>query len=425
MNVIVIGGGAAGMSAASRIKRAKPDWRVTVFERSWMVSHAPCGIPYLLSDKTKEVKELMYYTPDYFREKRGIDVRVNAEVKKVDLRRRLVIVKEEGVEREYRFDKLVIATGAKAKRGPGVPIRHPANAGKLKEIVEGAKRIAVVGGGITGVEVASELREAGKEVYLFQRSRLLRKNFDPEFSEIVERKLKEMGVNVIHEEVIEGDERNVRTRERAYSFDVVISAIGYEPEVELVKDQLRLGPHGAIDVNEYLETSEPGVFAAGDAAEHWMAHTGVRVWCPLAPTANKMGLVAGLNVVGKGLRFPGTLCSALLKVGDLELGRSGHTEDNLKELGFNYEKSFVKSRNKAHYYPGGSEVWVKMMASDKILGVQVAGREIRGRLDAASVAMFAKMSPRELFFSDIAYAPPFGPVWDPIIVAARLLADLR
>ncbi len=413
------------MSAASRVKRVRPDWRVIVFERSWMVSHAPCGIPYLLSGKTKNVKDLMYYTPEYFREKRGIDVRTNAEVKKIDLKRRIVIVKEEGIEKEYRFDKLIIATGAKAKRGPGVPIRHPAEAGKLKEMVGRARKIAVVGGGITGVEVAAELRENGKDVYLFQRSRLLRKNFDPEFSEIVERKLKEMGVKVIHEEVIEGDERRVRTRDKTYDFDLVLSAIGYEPEVDLVKDQLRIGPHGAIEVNEYLETSEPDVYAAGDAAEHWMAHTNVRVWCPLAPTANKMGLVAGLNASGKRVRFPGTLCSALLKVGDLELGRSGHCEDDLKSLGMKYEKAFVKSRNKAHYYPGGSEVWVKMMASDKILGVQVAGREIRGRLDAASVAMFAKMSPQELFFSDLAYAPPFGPVWDPIIVAARLLANLR
>ncbi len=447
MEVVVIGGGAAGMSAASRVKRIRKDWTVRVFEGSGYVSYAPCGLPYFIVGKVKEPDDLTYYPVEVFREKRGIDVHVNAWVIGVDKNKRVVRVKENGEVKEYHWDKLIIATGAKPKslgvEGEdlrGVIKLHTVESGiAAREELKGAKSVVVVGAGFTGVEVAGELKEAGYEVHLIVRSRVLRKSFDEEMSEIVENHLKEKGINIIKgatvsriigKERVEGVELSTGERLNAQA---VVVAVGMEPANELAKEMgLELGVNGAIRVNEFMETSEPDVYAAGDVAESWHVHLGqqYRVWCPFAPPANKMGLVAGLNAAGKRVSFPGSSCTGITKVMGLEIGRTGLTEEEAKKMGFKVSASMVKGRTRAHYYPGSSFTHVKLVAdaeTGQVLGVQVVGPEgVKGRVDAVASLLTRKGTVRDLFFADLGYVPPLAPVWDPLVTAARLLyKDLR
>ncbi|UXD21747.1 CoA disulfide reductase [Ignicoccus pacificus DSM 13166] len=447
MEVVVIGGGAAGMSAASRVKRLHKDWTVRVFEGSGYVSYAPCGLPYFIVGKVKEPNQLTYYPVEVFREKRGIDVHVNAWVIDVDLDKRIVKVKEGGEVKEYHWDKLILATGAKPKdlgvegeNLKGVIKLHTVESGiKAREELQGAKSVVVVGAGFTGIEVAGELKEAGYQVHLVVRSRVLRKSFDEEMSELIENHLKKNGINLIKGVTVErivGKERvegvELSNGEKVEAQAVVV-AVGMEPANELAKKMgLELGVNGAVRINEYTETSMQDVYAAGDVAESWHVHLGTdyRVWCPFAPPANKMGLVAGLNASGKRVSFPGSSCTGITKVLGLEIGRTGLTEEEAKKMGFKVTASMVKARTRAHYYPGSSFTNVKLVADSNtgmVLGVQVVGPEgVKGRVDAVATLLTRRGTVRDLFFADISYVPPLAPVWDPLVTAARLLyKDLR
>jgi len=445
VEIVVIGGGAAGMSAASRIKRLHKDWTVRVFEGSGYVSYAPCGLPYFIAGKVKEPNDLTYYPVEVFREKRGIDVHVNAWVTEVDKDRKVVKVRENGEVKEYRWDKLILATGAvpndlgvEGEELKGVIKLHTVETGiKAREELKGAKSVVVVGAGFTGVEVAGELKEAGYEVHLIVRSRVLRKSFDKEMSELIEEHLKNHGINLIKGVTVE----RILGKERVEGIELsdgnkidaqaVVVATGMKPANELAKQMgLRLGVANAVRVNEYMETSEPEVYAAGDVAESWMIHTGDRVWCPFAPPANKMGLVAGLNAAGKRVAFPGSSCTGITKVLGLEIGRTGLSEEEAKALGFEVATSMVKARTRAHYYPGSQFTHVKLVADAKtgqVLGVQIVGPEgVKGRVDAVASLLTKRGTVRDLFFADLGYVPPLAPVWDPLVTAARLLyKDLR
>ena len=444
MEVVVVGGGAAGMAAASRVKRLHKDWTVRVFEASGYVSYAPCGLPYFIVGKVKEPDDLVYYPVEVFREKRGIDVHVHAKVVDVSYEKRTVTVLENGEKKEYKWDKLILATGAKPKdlgvEGEdlrGVVKLHTVESGiKAREELKDAKKVVVVGAGFTGVEVASELRDAGKEVHLIVRSRVLRKSFDEEMSELIEEHLKNVGIKlhkgvtvtrILGKERVEGVELSDGSKLEAQA---VVVAVGVEPNVELAKKLgLKLGKFGGIKVNEYMETSLPDVYAAGDVAESWMVHTGTEAWCPFAPPANKMGLIAGLSASGRRVPFPGVSCTGITVASGLEIGRTGLTEEEAKKLGFKVKASFVKARTKAHYYPGSSFTHVKLVATDDgmVLGVQVVGPEgVKGRVDAVATLLTRKGTVRDLFFADIGYVPPLAPVWDPLVTAARLLySELR
>ena len=444
MEVIVVGGGAAGMAAASRVKRIHKDWNVRVFEASGYVSYAPCGLPYFIVGKVKEPDDLVYYPVEVFKKKRGIDVHVHAKVVDVSYENRTVDVIENGERKTYKWDKLILATGAKPKRLgvegedlEGVIKLHTVESGILaKKELERAKKVVVVGAGFTGVEVASELKDAGKEVHLIVRSRVLRRSLDPEMSEIVEAHLNNVGVKlhkgvsvarIVGKEKVEGVELSDGSKVDA---DAVVVAVGVEPNVELAKKLgLELGKYGGIKVNEYMETSLSDVYAAGDVAESWMVHTKTEAWCPFAPPANKMGLVAGLSAAGRRVAFPGVACTGITVASGLQIGRTGLTEEEAKKLGFKVKSSFVKARTRAHYYPGSQFTHVKLVASEDgtVLGAQVVGPEgVKGRVDAVATLLTRKGTVRDLFFADISYVPPLAPVWDPLVTAARLLySDLR
>ncbi|MCD6373634.1 MAG: CoA-disulfide reductase [Thermococcus sp.] len=435
--VVIIGGGAAGMSAASRVKRLKPEWDVKVFEATEWVSHAPCGVPYVVEGLSPKEK-LMHYPPEVFIKKRGIDLHMKAEVIEVEQGR--VRVREEDGEHTYEWDYLVFANGASPQVPPlegsdleGVFTADlPPDAVAITEYMEkhDVKDVVVIGTGYIALEMAEAFVERGKNVTLIGRSeRVLRKTFDKEITDIVEAKLRE-SLNLRLEELtlrFEGDGRveKVVTDAGEYKADLVIVATGIKPNTGLARELgVRIGETGAIWTNEKMQTSVENVYAAGDVAETKHIITGRRVWIPLAPPGNKMGYVAGSNIAGKEIHFPGVLGTSVTKFLDLEIGKTGLTEAEAIKEGYDVRRAFIKAGTRPHYYPGAREVWLKGVVdneTNRLLGVQAVGAEILPRIDTAAAMIQAGFTTRDVFFADLAYAPPFAPVWDPLIVLARVL----
>ncbi len=435
--VVVIGGGAAGMSAASRVKRLKPDWDVKVFEATEWVSHAPCGVPYVVEGISPKEK-LMHYPPEFFIKKRGIDLHLNAKV--VEVEQGQVRVQEKDGEHKYEWDYLVFANGASPKLPPieGIDLEGvftadlPPDAVAIREYMQkyDVKDVVVIGTGYIALEIAEAFAAQGKNVTLIGRSeRVLRKSYDKEITDIVEAKLREH-INLRLQELtirIEGKERveKVVTDANEYKADLVVIATGIKPNIELAKQLgVRIGETGAIWTNEKMQTSVENVYAAGDVAETKHIITGRRVWVPLAPPGNKMGYVAGSNIAGNEIHFPGVLGTSITKFMDLEIGKTGLTESEALKEGYDVKTGFIEARTKPHYYPGGKKIWLKAVAdkeTDKLLGLQAVGSDVLPRIDAFAITLQAGFTTKDLFFADLAYAPPFAPVWDPLIVLARVL----
>ncbi|WP_456394634.1 CoA-disulfide reductase [Thermococcus sp.] len=435
--VVIIGGGAAGMSAASRVKKLKPEWDVKVFEATEWVSHAPCGVPYVV-EGISPMEKLMHYPPEFFIKKRGIDLHLNAEV--VEVGQGYVRVRESDGEHTYEWDYLLFANGA----SPQVPAIEgcslegiftadlPPDAAAIREYMErnGVRNVVVIGTGYIAVEMAEAFAAQGKEVTLIGRSeRVLRKTFDREITDIVEETMRQH-LNLRLEELtleFEGNGRveKVITDAGEYRADLVIIATGIKPNTELARQLgVRIGETGAIWTNERMQTSVENVYAAGDVAETRHLITGRRVWVPLAPPGNKMGYVAGSNIAGKEIHFPGVLGTSITKFMNLEIGKTGLTEAEAVKEGYDVKTAFIKARTRPHYYPGAREIWLKGIAdkeTGRLLGLQAVGAEILPRIDTFAVALQAGFTVRDLFFADLAYAPPFAPVWDPLVVLARVL----
>lgn len=433
MKVVIVGGGAAGMTAASRIKAIKPEWDVIVFEETNFVSHAPCGIPYVVEGISK-AEHLMYYPVDFFRKERNIDVRINAKV--VEAGQGYVRVRENGKESKYEWDKLLIATGAlpKVPKVEGVElenvvtIRHPAFAGKIKKMVDEAQRTVIVGAGYIGVEMAEAIASLGKKTTVVEFLDQPLPNLDKEIAEVVKAEMSKKVDLRLNEAVkaFEGKDKveRVITDKGSYECDLAIVATGVRANVEIAKMLgCKIGETGAIWVDEKMRTSVENVFASGDCAETKHMVTGKRVWIPLAPSANKMGYVAGVNIAGGDLEFPGVLGTQLTKFFDLEIGSTGLSEKSAKAEGFEVRTTTIKAKTRVHYYPGGKDITLKVVADKegRILGAQAVGSEVAMRINVFAAMIQAKFRARDVFFADLAYAPPLTPIWDPIIVSARTL----
>lgn len=428
MNVAVVGGGAAGMTAASRVRALKPEWKVSVFEASNFVSHAPCGIPHVVAGIT-DVGSLMYYPPEFFIKKRGIDLHLNARV--VEAGYGYLIVEENGKERRYDWDRLVLATGASPliPRIDGVGLENiftvdlPPDAERI--IKAKGENIVIVGSGYVGLEMAEAL--SSRKVTVIEMLSHPLPNFDADVADVV-RKEVEKKVNLrLNErvEAFEGEDRveKVVTDKGEYEADFVILAVGVKPNIELAKQlRVRLGETGAIEVDKHMTTNIDEIFAAGDCAETINIVTGKKAWIPLAPVANKMGYVAGVNVCGGSIEFPGAIGAQITKFHDMEIGKVGLSEAEARKEGFNVESVMIKTRSRAHYY-GEGELWLKMVVDEnkRLLGVQAVGDAAFPRLYAAAIAIQHGLTTKDIFFSDLPYAPPFSPVWDALVVAARKL----
>ena len=433
--VVIIGGGAAGMSASSKIKRLKPEWDVKVFEATKWVSHAPCGVPYVV-EGISPTEKLMHYPPEVFIKKRGIDLHMKSEV--IEVEQGKVRVREPEGEHTYEWDYLVFANGASPRVPPiaGMDLPGvftadlPPDAVAIRGYLEKSpvENVVIIGAGYIGVEMAEAFAAQGKNVTLIERNeRVMANAFDREVTDVLE---EEMGrrLNLRTEEItlrIEGKERveKVITDAGEYKADLVIVATGIRPNVGLAREiGVRIGETGAIWTNERMETSVENVYAAGDVVETKHLLTGRRVWIPLAPPGNKMGYVAGSNIAGKEIHFPGVLGTSVTKFFDVEIGKTGLTETEAMGEGYDVRTAFIKAGTRPHYYPGSRSIWLKGVVdneTNRLLGVQAVGAEVLSRIDTAAAMLTAGFTTKDAFFTDLAYAPPFAPVWDPLIVLMR------
>jgi NADPH-dependent 2,4-dienoyl-CoA reductase/sulfur reductase-like enzyme len=442
--VLVVGGVAAGMSAASQIRRRRPKTRVTVFERGDFISYGACGMPYNIEDPERDIEDLVVLTAEEAREKRGIDLRLRHEATALDLDNGTLTVvdRDSGKESRETFDALVIATGARALRLPldgfdlpGVKVLRELTDGAMikKALEDGPKNAVIVGAGYIGMEMAHVLTERGLSVTVLEKLPQLLPGWHEETVAVVEETLSDHGVEFHTDVTVSGAEAGadgrvaaVLTGDGRFDADLVLVAVGARPNVELATSGgLRIGDTGAIWVNQQQQTSHEAVWSAGDCAEAYHRVLRRNDWFPLGTTANKQGRIAGANVVGAGQRFPGIVGTCGFVVFDLEVARSGLGEDEAKKEGFDPVGVTIRQRSRAHGYPGGVPVQVRLVADREtglLLGGEIVGREGAAlRSNTLATALAAHMTVADLQSLDLVYAPPFAPVWDPVLVAANQL----
>jgi NADPH-dependent 2,4-dienoyl-CoA reductase/sulfur reductase-like enzyme len=440
-DLVVIGGGAAGMTAASRARRLQPDWRITVFERGDYVSFILCGLPYYVGDVIDSHESLIVYTPEFFQKKRRIEVHTGHEVRRIDHEQRLLEVTDLRTGRAFtwRYGKLVVAMGAEAVRprlegidlGNVFVLRTIDDGRSIKAALQqgGLSHAVVIGAGYIGVEMAEALTEAGLETVLIEATANVLPGIGPEIGEVVERELIDHGVSVHKEEMaqrLKGGQRveGVVGSRGEYPADIVIVSVGARPAVALLQGAgMALGSTGAVATNERMETNLPGVYAVGDVAEAHHLVAGKAVWIPLGTTANKQGRVAGENAAGGSAVFQGIVGTAAVKVFGLEVARTGLTEAQAREAGFDPVGVSIEHSNHAGYYPGATTLWVKLVAdrqNGRLLGGQIAGREAAAkRIDVVAAALHARMDVEAIIALDLSYAPPFATAWEAIQIAAQ------
>ena len=441
--IVIIGGDAAGMSAASKIRRAQPGRNILVLERTAFTSYSACGMPYFLGGLFDDFEQLIARSPETFRAKYEIDVRTGHEVIAVDPSNQRVTIRDSH-SREIRepYDQLLIATGARPSC-PAVANADAAGIFGLSTLASGLrvhefmsanqpKSAVVVGGGYIGLEMAEALVRQGLDVSLVQRSAEVMGTLDPDMGKLVSQALRDIGVTLYLEEQLESFEEKdgtvtaVVTSRRTLPADLVILGMGVRPNAELAANaDIRLGAKGAIEVDSRMRTSTENIWAAGDCAATVHRLTGQPVYIALGTVANKQGVVAGTNLSGGDARFPGVVGTAVSKICAVEVARTGLQEKELQNLDINYATATIKAKTRAGYFPGAGPITVKMIAeriSGRLLGAQIVGMEgAAKRIDIVATALTAGMTVMDLIDLDLSYAPPFSPVWDPVQTAARQL----
>ncbi|MGA4838986.1 FAD-dependent oxidoreductase [Streptomyces sp. G45] len=449
--LVVIGGDAAGMSAASQARRLKApqELEIVAFERGTFTSFSACGIPYWVGGEVSERDDLIARTPDEHRE-RAIDVRMRTEVVEIDPARRRVRSRDlaagaQAAETWTEYDKLVIATGARPVRPPLPGIDAPGVHGvqtlddgqALLDMLERTRgrRAVVVGAGYIGVEMAEALLNRGYEVTVVNRGEQPMSTLDPDMGRLVGDAMTGMGITMVNDaevtKVLTGEDGRVRavaTEAAEYPADVVVLGLGVRPETELARAAgLPLGEHGGLLTDLSMRVRGPvadgAIWAGGDCVEVLDLVSGRERHIALGTHANKHGQVIGSNVGGGYATFPGVVGTAVSKVCDLEIARTGLREKDARAAGLRYVTATIESTSRAGYYPGAGLMTVKMLAerrTGRLLGVQIVGREgAAKRVDVAAVALTAGMTVERMTALDLGYAPPFSPVWDPVLVAAR------
>ncbi|MFF2101496.1 FAD-dependent oxidoreductase [Streptomyces sp. NPDC058202] len=443
--LVVIGGDAAGMSAASQARRLRgPDeLEIVAFERGNFASYSACGIPYWVGGDVTDRDRLVARTPEEHRE-RDIDLRMRTEVTQIDVAGARVRSREldTGTEAWTSYDKLVIATGARPVRpdlpgidAPGVHGVQTLDDGQaLLDTLERARgrRAVVVGAGYIGVEMAEALINRGFEVTVVNRGKEPMSTLDPDMGRLVHTAMEGLGITMVDDaevtKVLTGDDGRVRavvTDDAEYPADVVVLGIGVRPETALARAAgLPVGDHGGLLTDLAMRVrGHEDIWAGGDCVEVLDLVSGSERHIALGTHANKHGQVIGTNVGGGYATFPGVVGTAVSKVCDLEIARTGLREKDAHRAGLRFETVTVESTSRAGYYPGAEVMTVKMLAerrTGRLLGVQIVGGEGAGkRVDVAAVALTAGMTVERMTTLDLGYAPPFSPVWDPVLVAAR------
>lgn len=442
MRVIIIGGIAAGTSAAAKFRRLHKDAEIVIYEKNNIVSFGACGLPYFVGDFFEDSNNMIARTPEAFINS-GVDVKTLHEVKRVDFENKKVIVKDLKGNEEFEdyYDKLMIATGASSIIPPIKnldienvhTLKSMEDGIRLKELFrdENNKNIAIIGAGFIGLEAVEAAKKYGKKVSVFQLGdRILQDVFDKEITDLLEEELRNHNVDLyLQESVTEiiGDKKvkRVKTPNREVEADVVIIATGVRPNTEFLKNSnLEMLPNGAIIVDNYGKTSIEDVYSAGDCATITQIITGEKAYVPLATGANKLGRIVGENLAGADIEFQGSLSSSCIKVMNMEAGRTGITESKAKALNLNYKTVFINDMNATNYYPGQSKIYIKLIydsESKVILGGQVAGyKDAVQRVNVIAACIYGKLTTKELGMLDLCYAPPFARTWDALNVAGNV-----
>ncbi len=440
--LVVIGGVAAGLSAAGRARRLEHDLRVTVFERTGYCSYTACGLPYFVSGVIGSHRDLVMRTPEQLATE-GVEVRLRHEVTDIDPGRRTVSVRdlESGADRTEDYDELVISAGATPIAPvPGVElpgcfaVRTVEDALAIDAWIAERRpaRGVVVGGGYIGLEMAEALHARGVATTVVEREPDLLGLVDGDIAAMIADELRRNDVDVICGAAVEAVEaasdgdrvRAVRAGGETLPAGIVILGIGVRPESSLAAAAgLALGPHGGVAVDATMRTGVDGVWAAGDCCETRHLLHDEPVYIPLGTTANKQGRVAGANIAGRAEHFAGVVGTSVLKVCDLEVARTGLTMAQARAAGLDAAQATITHKSRAVYYPGWRPLTVKLVVergTGRLLGAQLVGREgAAKRIDVIAAALHGRATVDYLARFDLSYAPPFAPVWDPLLVAAR------
>ena len=446
--IVIVGGVAGGATAAARLRRLDESAEITVIERTGFVSYANCGLPYYVGGVIPEKKSLTLQTPQSFKSRFNIDVRVSSEVTAIDRGNKRVTVRNlaDGGEYSLDYDKLILSPGAKAMV-PDTPGVHSERVLKLRTVEdalemrrrvveEKPERVVVVGGGFIGLEAAENLAEAGVGVTILQRSEQVMPPLDWDMACELHAELRKNGVDLRFKHAVESYEEtengirvHVKGRE-SIDCAFVVLAVGVVPESELAKAAgLELGPKGSIMVDSHMRTSDPDIYAVGDAVPVTDPVTGALKLTPLAGPANKQGRIAADNICGIPSEYRGTLGASVVKVFGLTAATVGLNEKAAKAAGVKYERIVGYWGNHAGYYPGAKNMTVKVLFdpdTGRILGAQIVGPVgVDKRIDVFATAIRAGLTGADLAELELSYAPPYGSAKDPVNMCGFMIENIR
>ena len=448
MKVVIVGGVAGGATAAARLRRLDENAEIVVFERSGFVSYANCGLPYYIGGVIEDEAELTLQTPESFYERFRVVMKVRHEVLSIDRAAKTVTVRDLETGREFAeaYDKLLLAPGAKPTQpklpGAGLDrvftLRTVEDTLRIRRFVEQQRpRSAVLaGGGFISLELAENLREQGLEVTIVQRPKQLMNPFDADMAALIHTELRTHGVRLALGHTVEGfakAEGGVQVLlqgEVPLQADMVILAIGVTPDSHLAAEAgLDLGIKGTIAVNDHMQTSDPDIYAVGDAVQVQQFVTGQPAHIALAGPANKQGRIAADNIAGGNSRYTGAQGSSVIKVFTLTAAATGLNETAARKAGLDVEAVILSPMNHAGYYPGGRVMTIKaVFARDtgKLLGAQIVGADgVDKRIDVLATAIRAGMTAADLTELDLAYAPPYSSAKDPVNMAGYMMENIR
>jgi len=441
MDIIIIGGDAAGMSAAGRLKRKNKDLNVIVLEATADVSYSACSMPYNIPEKDDDINALIVRKPEKFIEL-GIDLRLGYRVFKIDRKNKKVEGKNSKSEQfSIHYDKLIIATGTRTffpdiegLDSAGVfPLKSLEDGRRIKEFISRnvIKSALIIGMGYIGLEMSESLRKLGIKVMMVEASDMPLPWLHEKLRTLVLQELEKNKVEFHTSTFVKRIEKTdkgllIGAGDKKFSADMVISAMGVVPNSELaINAGLETGPAKSIKINEFMETKDKDILAAGDCALAIHRVSKKETWIPLALTANRGGRFASDNILGNKKAFPGVLGTAVFKLFDYEIARTGLSMKEAYDAGFDPVKVFIKTESKAHTFKSSEKLYLNMIGdkkSGKLLGLFMVGKEgVARRINSGAMALHAELSVEELSLADLAYAPPFSPVWDPVLLGAKAL----
>jgi NADPH-dependent 2,4-dienoyl-CoA reductase/sulfur reductase-like enzyme/rhodanese-related sulfurtransferase len=452
MKIVIIGAVAAGLKSAAKARRIDPHAEITVVDKGALISYGACGLPYYVSAEVDDITELMrtpagvLRNPDYFKSVKDITVLSQTLATGIDRKGKTVRIKNllSGEESSLPYDKLVLATGASPLKPalPGMELSniftlwHPDDAKTIRKGMEQGRfnNAVIIGAGLVGIEMMEALKIWTNHVTVVEmKSTVFPAFLDPEIAALVDKYIIEEDIHLLTNERVlkfEGDGAvtAVVTDKRTIPADLVIMSLGVRPNVELaVAAGLEIGETGAIAVNAMLQTSDPDIFAGGDCVENINIISNRKVFAPMGSTANKHGRIIGENLFGAKARFKGVLNTAIVKVMDLTVGKTGLTERDAKELGLDFVTVISAGHDKPHYMEDASIIAIKLIADPltrKVLGMQCIGEgDVAKRVDVAATVLTLGGTIDDLFDIDLAYAPPYSSPIDNIAVAANAMMN--